>query len=93
MTVSNKEENPYSNKYQQRVVEELHRRKKATAVCACSNSEIEVYLDYGTLYTESHQLDPYDVAYVRPLPETDEFQCKVTLRADWTEVEFDEEKE
>lgn len=81
-----KEEEPYSNKHQKRVVEELHKRKKATAVCAKSNSEIEVYLSYGALHDS--KLDPYEIKYVTPLPKSKEFECKVTLRADWSKVEI-----
>ena len=82
-------EDSYSNEYQKQAVEHLHSRIKHTAVSASGNSEIHVYLTRGSLTAHDPALGPYDVARVKPLPDSSEFECVVTLSADWTEVDFD----
>jgi len=76
---------PYTNEYQKDVVEELHKRKKKTAVFASSNSEIEVYLTRSIL--TSTDIEPYYIAHIKPLPDSSEFEACVTLRANLEEVE------
>jgi hypothetical protein len=75
---------PYTNEHQKDVVQELHKRKKKTAVSASSNSEIKVYLTRSIL-TDT-DIEPYHVAHVKPLPDSSEFEACVTLRANWDEV-------
>lgn len=79
----------YTNEFHQRAVEHLHTRTKHTAVVACSNSNIDVYLTRGSLSAIPEELGPYDIDRVKPLPDSETFECKVTLTADWTEVDFD----
>jgi len=83
----NVEDKAYSNEHQKRVVERLHKRRKSTAVVASANSEIEVYLNYGLFYAADPDIDPYEVSHVKPLPDSNQWQCKVTLRANWEDVD------
>lgn len=80
-----REEDPYVNQHQQEVVEFLHRRSKITAVVANANSNITVYLTRQGL-VQSGNLWPYEIKRVDPLPDCSEFECKVTLSADWTQI-------
>lgn len=80
----------YTNEHQKRVVEHLHSRRKATAVEAANNSEIHVYMNHGSLSTMGEALDPYEIDHVKPLNDKAYWSVKVVLRADWTEVEFDD---
>jgi hypothetical protein len=77
------ENKTYVNEHQRKAVEELHRRTKATAVSVSSNSEIHAYLTRGTLNSDNPRFGPYYIALVNPLPKSDVFAAKVTLRADW----------
>jgi hypothetical protein len=87
----NLESEPYVNPCQKRAVEFLHRRTKATAVEVCPNSNIHVYLTRDGLSDKYPELGPYEIDMVVPLPDSEHFETKVTLTADWTEVDQEEE--
>lgn len=87
---SHKDE-PYSNKFQRQAVEYLHTRVKHTAVVACGNSTIEAYLTRGLLTDIAHELGPYEIEHVVPLPDCSEFECKATFTADWGKVDLEED--
>jgi len=76
---------PYVNDHQNHTVEKLHRRTKHTAVVACGNSEIDVYLTRSSISDVGPELGKYEIKAVVPMPDSDEFACKVKLRAESTE--------
>lgn len=76
---------PYSNEYQQKVVEKLHEKEKAIAVEAATNSEIHVYMRNGSLLAA--EVRPYEIAHVLPLNEEAYWTVHIVLRANWSEVD------
>jgi hypothetical protein len=54
-----------------------------------ANSQIHVYLrEHSTALFENF-IEPYHIEAVHPLDGDGRFDTKVTLDADWTEVDFD----
>lgn len=79
----------YSDGFQRRAVEAL--LDENLSVEADPNSEIHVHGtehdDVSALWME---VSPYKIAYVSGV-DSEDFAFKATLRADWTDVDFDNE--
>jgi hypothetical protein len=82
------DDKPYRNGFQRRAVEALLRENLTVEL---DMGEIHAYgSKHNGVTALSPELGPYEIGYIRGV-EGDAFAFKAVLRADWSEVDFDDE--
>lgn len=80
------EEDHFSNEHQRKVATRL--LGDGYTVWCDPNSEITVYLKEGDVLTSTDIVDtPYRIAHVWGCTSEENFTTRITLRADWSEVD------